>query len=1213
MLSSLSPVSPSPVFAASGELNTNLWTTNGDIRTIVPSDDGNTIYIGGDFTRVGPYTGGGASLNATTGEINTPNPTVNGYVLSVISDGAGGWYLGGYFTQIGTSLRNNIAHILPDKTVDPEFNPSCDGPIYSLAIDADTLYVGGGFTSIGGKNRNSIAAIDIVNNEVTYWNPDSSGYVAWDPDAFSYVLSLAVTENLVYVGGTFTSIGGEERNNIAALDKNTGEATNWNPNASDEVRSLVIEGEIIYVGGWFNHIGGEWRNYIAALNTNNNNATGWNPNASDNVSTLIVKDDNIYAGGDFTSIGGEERNYIAELDLETGDATEWNPDANGAIDSLQISDDTVYVGGSFTSVGGEKRNSIAELDLETGDATEWNPDADHIVLSIALSENSIYAGGYFSYIGGLTRNKLAAINSITGEPTDWNPNVDGAWSSVCALTVSQDSVYIGGSFDSIGGQARKNIAVLDKTSGQPIPWDPIANQRVLALAINNNTLYVGGEFTSIGGQNRKGVAALDKTTGLATDWNPNFGDLNPIIFTLSILEDIIYVGGYFSFIDDQPKFRLASLYLDTGLSTDWNPNVNHNYIGNPDSVYYVSSLATSNDVIYVGGHFSTVGGEIRNNIAAINKLSGEPTLWNPDAGGEWNPVYSLNITGNTMFVGGGFTNIGSKNRNKLAALDVDTGETTDWDPNISNGNSYILSLATTGDTLYVGGRFTSISGISRSNLAAFSFDFTAPLISLDPLANSTLSNRQPSFTGIATDEKGTVSLVEYQVDSTEDSWSACEATDGEFDSSQEEFTCSVGTDLTDGEHTIYVRATDNEGNTTQEGDEEFLEFTIDATAPSISSISTTNHTITWNTDKPSSSMVEYGVNTHYGSVTKEFDTNPRVNSHAVELANLLTCTNYNYRVISVDSAGNSTISEDNSFTTLGCTGNAEILTQDKDDIPTETGGTLALSNTEGEGGETTLLLTVPSGFLPNEAVTANFQAKRLNSALVAKQAPLPKAYSRQVGYHTYDLRALVDTTNYINEFDKPLTITLSYTDEQVKGISPHDLAIHRFDGTTWHMLESTVDTGSKTVTASTRLFSIFALLAKSEKEEASRSSSSHSSSSHPKAPTCSDPKPSSIPDLFQIDVSARSAKLYFTPISNTSRFFISFAENPRAEAHGELVSLAREGVQSHSIYHLQPNTTYYVKVRGQKGCMPGDWSNIMMIKTPAVSSNRVSKYYRYLY
>ena len=106
-------------------------------------------------------------------------------------------------------------------------------------------------------------------------------------------------------------------------------------------------------------------------------------------------------------------------------------------------------------------------------------------------------------------------------------------------------------------------------------------------------------------------------------------------------------------------------------------------------------------------------------------------------------------------------------------------------------------------------------------------------------------------------------------------------------------------------------------------------------------------------------------------------------------------------------------------------------------------------------------------------------------------------------------------------------------------------------------------------------------------------------------PSCSDSKPSSSPDLFQINTSKNSAKLFFSPISNTQKFHISYSTKPNAQDYGAEVTLAKEGVQNFTINSLKPNTTYYIKVRGQNGCMPGDWSNIIKIKTNS------QKYYKY--
>ncbi len=112
------------------------------------------------------------------------------------------------------------------------------------------------------------------------------------------------------------------------------------------------------------------------------------------------------------------------------------------------------------------------------------------------------------------------------------------------------------------------------------------------------------------------------------------------------------------------------------------------------------------------------------------------------------------------------------------------------------------------------------------------------------------------------------------------------------------------------------------------------------------------------------------------------------------------------------------------------------------------------------------------------------------------------------------------------------------------------------------------------------------------------------------APGCSSLKPVGIPDLFQIDVTSNTAKLFFTPI-DTNNFYISFSENPYAQGYGDEANLLKEGVQNYTVYHLKANTTYYFKVRGQNGCMPGDWSNIMKVKTRNKGLTKPISFYSY--
>ncbi|MEK7194877.1 MAG: DUF2341 domain-containing protein [Patescibacteria group bacterium] len=118
------------------------------------------------------------------------------------------------------------------------------------------------------------------------------------------------------------------------------------------------------------------------------------------------------------------------------------------------------------------------------------------------------------------------------------------------------------------------------------------------------------------------------------------------------------------------------------------------------------------------------------------------------------------------------------------------------------------------------------------SIAFTASDATAPSLSLTALSPDPNNDSTPALTGTATEGVGTVASVEYQADSTAGSWSACVADDAAFDEASEAFTCSISLALSDGSHTIYVRATDSNANTTQSSSYSSDTFTIDATAPS---------------------------------------------------------------------------------------------------------------------------------------------------------------------------------------------------------------------------------------------------------------------------------------------------------------------------------------------------------------------------------------------
>jgi len=352
------------------------------------------------------------------GDTPLPNmPTTNDLVYAIAPDGAGGVYIGGAFTQLtpaggGPAVnRNYIAHVNADGAIDAAWNPSANSSVHALAVSGSTVYAGGWFSSIGGQTRYHIAALDATTGDATPWNPNAN----------SWVNTLAVSGSKVYAGGVFNNIGGQARQNIAALEATTGNATPWNPNADGMVLDLVVSGSTVYAGGLFRYIGGQTRNYIAALDAVTGNATTWNPNATNAVFDLAVSGSTVYMGGYFTTIGGAARNHIAALDTTTGNATTWNPNADNAVFDLAVSGSTVYAGGGFTTIGGAARSRIAALDTTTGNATAWNPNMNADVIALAVSGDTLYAGGYFTNIGGVSRPYFAAFGGLDTTP----PSVAG--------------------------------------------------------------------------------------------------------------------------------------------------------------------------------------------------------------------------------------------------------------------------------------------------------------------------------------------------------------------------------------------------------------------------------------------------------------------------------------------------------------------------------------------------------------------------------------------------------------------------------------------------------------------------------------------------------------------------------------------------------------------------------------------------------------------
>lgn len=100
-------------------------------------------------------------------------------------------------------------------------------------------------------------------------------------------------------------------------------------------------------------------------------------------------------------------------------------------------------------------------------------------------------------------------------------------------------------------------------------------------------------------------------------------------------------------------------------------------------------------------------------------------------------------------------------------------------------------------------------------------------------------------------------------------------------------------------------------------------------------------------------------------------------------------------------------------------------------------------------------------------------------------------------------------------------------------------------------------------------------------------------------PSCTAGTPSLAPELFQINAIGSVAELFIKPAGNPyNQYFISYSFDPRAEQWGVSFPITfSDGAIQYLLKDLPRGKTIYVKVRAGNGCMPGEWSNTMQIKT----------------
>ncbi len=162
-------------------------------------------------------------------------------------------------------------------------------------------------------------------------------------------------------------------------------------------------------------------------------------------------------------------------------------------------------------------------------------------------------------------------------------------------------------------------------------------------------------------------------------------------------------------------------------------------------------------------------------------------------------------------------------------------------------------------------------------------------------------------------------------------------------------------------------------------------------------------------------------------------------------------------------------------------GGSAIATLGLVSVPTTATG--QVTATAAGGGKTTLTTTDNATAmvqLPVNAVSANTvvtitQVAKTASAVASEMAAMPATKSL-VGNSIYSFSAMSGTTN-VTTFNQSITLTFTYTDAQIAGLSESSLTVYYWNTVTsaWTALTTTVNASTNTLTAVTNHFTSFAI------------------------------------------------------------------------------------------------------------------------------------------
>lgn len=433
---------------------------------------GNELFVGGNFTSyagvpVGRLVKLDADGNLDT-TYNAGNSGANSSVLNIIDNLDGTIFITGSFNMYNGLVKNYCAHILADGTPDTTYNlaTGADGNVSSIVFQPDNkMIIGGEFTSYNGTVKNKIARLNTDGTLDTSFNMNGAG-------ANGTVSAVALQNNgKIIAGGTFTKYNGNDITNLVRINADGSYSNDLTLGTSfnNSVTAVAVQndGKII-VGGSFTNYNGTAINRLARLNTDGTiDATfsiGTGANSGSISSITLLADGKMIITGLFTSFNGTTGRIFR---LNTDGTIDTSFSTGGTGTNLPIytvavqQDGKILIGGNFSTFNGIANARVARLNsngsLDTTFAPGTNIDGSVQTL-VVQPDNKVIIAGAFTKYGTTLSNKIMRLNADATLDTTFDVG-SGTNNNINKMVLDpNNNVLIGGVFTNYKGNGKNRIA-----------------------------------------------------------------------------------------------------------------------------------------------------------------------------------------------------------------------------------------------------------------------------------------------------------------------------------------------------------------------------------------------------------------------------------------------------------------------------------------------------------------------------------------------------------------------------------------------------------------------------------------------------------------------------------------------------------------------------------------------------------------------------------